>query len=163
VPLDYRREIRGKYDWIAEGVARYRSHPATQAALKLTVAVLEYQPSHGFSYQRELQRYLQRLTYAGITAEQVLVRVCELCAHIERHRGRFESQRCEDAALGRCVIYLAPIRAGEKPPSVRVMVALAGMLRDACYPFAVSLLRRLEQDADERHELKKLAGSLVAP
>jgi hypothetical protein len=159
VPFEYRKDIGPHYKWVAEGFDRYISHRATEAGLQLASEVLNYRATHGFTYQREIERYMTRLRDHGITAGDVLVRVAEFVAFVDQRQGKLGSQKEEDFALARIVIHLAPVRRGERRPSGRVLSVLGSMLRDACYLYAMRLVAKLRKDAEERAELKRRSAN----
>ena len=159
VPLRYRKEIGPRFHtWATEGFNRYANHAATAAALKLTDGLLNYQPTHDFSYQRKLANWLEHLRHGGVTARDVLIRVTELCAFIDANPGRLRSQREEDFALARNVLYLTPHSLSSRPEGARILSALGPLVREACYPFALGLARRLRRDTEERAALVKASG-----
>jgi hypothetical protein len=162
MPLRYRSAIKPHYAaWAADGFARYADHPATQAALGLADELLNYRGAQGFSYQTKLANYLEHLRHAGITPRDVLVRVTELAGFMEAHPERFRSQREEDFALARGVLYLVAHTLHSRPDGARILLALGPMVRQLCLPFALGLARRLEKDSDDRAALLKLSGNLT--
>lgn len=146
-------------EWIADGLRAYRNTKAMSAALQLARGVLHYEPAQGFKVQRKIAERLRLLRDHGVNELDLIRRVCEFCAYMERHP--FPNQRTEDFQLARSVLRLAPI--GRYRPSANVLKWLAPEVREACYPFALAFLARLQQDAAKQAALRAECRDFDAP
>lgn len=151
-------------EWVDEGLRKYTGSKAVQAALQLADSVLHYEPTNGYTFQRQLASMMQGLRDHGVTPYDVLLRVCMFHAAFDEYRERFHgAQRAEDLALARIVMRLTPLaRKGRRWPS-RALALLGATLREDLGAFAVTLIRRLQQDAEARHALRAATLDLDVP
>ena len=145
--------------WTAEGITKYKATRATSMALELATEVLNYRATNGYTFQRRLEGMMQILRDDQVSAEDLLRRVCLFVAFAAAHPEKFKGlTRCEDIAMGRMVMRLAPLqRKGLRYPT-RSLVLLGGLLRDALYRYALNLVDRLKADAESHHA--KVAATL---
>lgn len=158
-------DLRGYREWVDEGLYKYHNTKAVQVALQLAEATLNYQPTHDFSHQRQLASMMHGLRDHGVTARDVLLRVCLFHAAFEEYSERFHgSQRAEDLAQARLVMRLTPLqRAARRRWPSRSLQLLGSMLREDLGPFALGLLRRLKADAEAVHQLRAATLDLDSP
>lgn len=162
----YRSQIRPHYhDHIRVGFDRYRSKRATQAALQLAQEALDftYTPPQDSVQCRKwvtLARAMGDLRDGGVTAEALLCRVAEFVAYLEDHPSTFKSRRAEEFALARCVLHMIRWQGEGRGQGAELMEVVGPLIREACYPFALALVKKLTQDIDHQHELKKASANL---
>lgn len=137
---------------IASTVHRHLNSKAIQGALALAAELLNYQPSHDFTYQTQLREQMQRLQSFGVTPEQVVCRVAEFVAWQRDHQ--IANKREQDCKLALVVLKLAPLRGWHKRSNV--LRALAQLItEDGLWRFACGLLMKIEQDHTDRVNLVK--------
>jgi hypothetical protein len=142
--------------FIREGLGRYRNSKAIASALKLAERSLAYVPDQGYTWQHNLQRRMLILCDAGVTPLDVLQRVVEHFALVERQPSLFKSQRAQQMALARHLLHLT--KWGRWRPNTRLLIQLGQMLSEDLGAFALQLLRRLHQDVAERQSLRRQAA-----
>jgi len=154
-------DLRAWASWVNEGLSRYRSTAATAAALKLAQGILDYRNENGFGYQLELERMMLILKDDGVTAGDILRRVCLMVflasAAPHRYHG---STKVENLAIGRAIMRLAPLQRRGKRYASRAVHLLGEMARDYLYVFGMRLHDRVKQDAAKVYELKKATMDL---
>jgi hypothetical protein len=156
-------EIRPFHAWVAAGFDRYADQKATTAALTLAERLLAFRPTRDFTIHYKAASALQGLADAGVSPRDVLIRVAVFYAFLQVRPSRFHgSQKAEDFALARLVLRLGPRRARRDPrPSARLLQFLGERIRTDCAPYALALLRRIEQDADHERALRGAAVSFA--
>jgi hypothetical protein len=147
----------------ADQLARYRETvraaihrnsetPAVQGALRLAQQLLDYRPSHQFSFQLTLRRRMQILVGANVSPEDVVCRVAEFVFY--ENDNPFKYARERDMQLARVVFKLAPM--SKWVPTAHASRLLAGLIiEDGLWRFAAGLRLKLERDHDERVKLLK--------
>jgi hypothetical protein len=158
MPLRYRSEIKPHYhQWATEGFTKYEAYPATTAALALTDEVLNFKAIHNYAYERVLQNYMAHLRDSGVTARDVLIRMIELVGFLEANPTRLQGQRAEEYAAARLVLHLAPYTVAGKPAGARILKTLGPLVMQACYPYALGLVRKWNDDIAKRSALLRQA------
>jgi hypothetical protein len=143
-------------EFIREGLARYRNSKPVESALKLADAILNYTPDYQWMWKRDLERRMAILRSAGVTPNDLLQRVAEHYACVERMPHLFKSQRGQHVALARHVLKMK--RPGCRDTTARLRFSLGSLLAEDLGAFAIQLLRRLQQDLEERHSLRRQAA-----
>jgi hypothetical protein len=164
MPIIYRDHIKPPFHaFIADGYARWSTHPSAQACIKLADRLLHYAApgETGAGYllieRGTVSRIFTEMRSHKITADQLFLRVCEYVAFFKRHPERAPTQRVEDFSLARGVLHLLPWTNTGRRHGARVLKALGEITREALYQPANAFVERLEADLQETHELTKLA------
>jgi hypothetical protein len=137
-------------EWIAEGLRKYRNTKAVSAALHLAHELLNYSPAHHVTVQRKIKERMAYLRDCGVNELDLVRRVCEFLAYIERRP--YPSQRAEDYGLARSVLRLAPL--GRYRPGGLLLKWLGPLVRESLYVFGIAFLKRLETDAQKARDLR---------
>lgn len=144
------KELDQYRETIAGTVHRHLNSKAVQGALTLAGELLNYQPTHDFTYQQQLRDQMLRLHAHAVTPEQLLCRICEFVAW-ERDNP-INNQREQQCKLATVVLKLAPLRGWHKRN--HVLRALAQLITErGLWRFACGLLARIEQDHADRVQL----------
>lgn len=141
-------------DYVLTGMTRYANRTSTLAALKLADEILRFTPECGFTVEQRIEREMQRLTVGGVTAHELLARVCMFYAYLNDNPARFKSSREEHFALSRAVLSLRPtpnkVRVG-----TRVLNWLAPMVYERLGMYAGAFLGQMRKEQGERALLLK--------
>jgi hypothetical protein len=146
-------------------IHRFLDTTAVKSALTLAAHLLDYRPSHQFSYMLELRKQMQRLVAFGVTPEDLVCRVCEFFAL--DHDRPFKTTRERDTQLARVVIKLAKMGLGAGgvnniPKWRHVSRLLAGLIiEDGLWRFAAGLRMKVEAVTTERAQLIKGLGDFT--
>jgi hypothetical protein len=146
------RRFNEQRKWIEEGLHRYSDRKAFYVALRLAdERILNFSSAQPYTVLRKIEARMAMLREHGITAFDVVRRVCEFVAYIEMRP--MADQRAEDFALSRAILRLAPV--GRYRPTAQVLNHFGEPIREALYPFAFAFLQRLKRDiAAERATIK---------
>ena len=142
--------------FIREGLGRYSNSNPVASALLLAERILNYVPDYSWTWKLELQRRMGILRDAGKTPLDMVQRVAEHFALVEKRPHLFKTQRAEHNALARHVLHLT--KWGTWRPNSRLLLSLGQMLSEDLGGFASQLLRRLHQDVAERQTLRRQAA-----
>jgi hypothetical protein len=142
--------------FIREGLGRYQQSKPVTSALALAESTLEYVPDYGWTWQYDLEKRMAILRGAGVTPLNLIQRVAEHYALVERQPHLFKVQRSQHMALARHVLRLTKL--GRWRPGTRLLISLGGMLAEDLGAFAIQLLRRLQTDLAERQALRRSAA-----
>ncbi len=157
------RGKRNAYDLQMKIARRYlqlhAEHPAVAAAAELARALLNYKADTALSADLRLQEALNYQRDVGADAGEVVARVVAFYLYEERRP--FKSQRAADCALGRLVCHTVPL--GGYRYSAAVYCPAGELARRHLGQFAVSLLRRVNEDAARVAELKRQSSALFNP
>jgi len=142
--------------FIREGLGRYSNSKPVASALLLAEQILNYVPDYPWTWKLELQRRMGILRDAGKTPLDVVQRVAEHFAVVEKHSHLFKTQRAEHNALARHVLHLT--KWGQWRPHSRLLLSFGAMLGEDLGAFSIQLLRRLHEDLAERQALRRSAA-----
>ena len=164
MPLNNREHIKPTvHGWIADGFARWSSHEAMRACVKLAEKLLHYaEPGEKGAGWLLIERHavagiFRQMRDHGITPEQLFLRVAEYVAFFNRHPERAAERKVEEFALARGVLHLLPWSLTGRRHGARVLKALGQIVKDHLYVAANAFVRRLEDDDAEKGALLKQA------
>jgi hypothetical protein len=145
-------ELRRHREPISRVLAKYGHSKAVQAALHIADDILLYRPRADFTVHYQIQEQMTRLRTAGVTARELLQRVCEVVA-LQMLENRFESERVFTYSLARHVLQL---RSQVKWRPTGVLLRYLGtVLREELGVFPYGVLQRIERDAEARKDAKR--------
>lgn len=152
------RPIRDKeldaYDsLVGAGLLRYSDRTAVHVAHQLADELLHYRSTHSFTYQFQVEHAMNTLREHGVTAQDVVRRVCAAAAFMRGQPHRFSHIHTEDQFLARAVLRLVCPNKDRNQGRARFHRHLGGLVRDHLMQFASAFLDRLAKDIDDRAEL----------
>ena len=137
---------------VARTLAKYLESSAVKSALMLADDVLTFRPRHDFGYENEMREQMLLLRDHGVTAREVLQRVCEIWC-LQAFDQRFSTDRELHHALARGVLKLR--RWGLWRPGSRLLRSLGRELQEQLGTFATGLYMQIEKDHEVRAQAKK--------
>lgn len=142
---------------ITRGLLRYAHSRPMIAAVQLADELLNFRPECGFTYERQIAERMRLARESGVCPMDILRAVAEFQAVLDESPQRFPDGRAERYALARRVLLLGPSW-GRWRPRAKVLNNLGGMLKDALTGWAWAFLRKLDQDAEARRDLRRKAA-----
>ncbi len=131
---------------------KYGRSKAVAAAVMLADDLLNWRPKHDWTVQYTLAEQMQRLRDGGVTAREVLQRVCEVWA-LQAFEQRFDGERVLEYGLARAVLMLRGQRTWR--PAGPLLRLLGRELREAFGKFAAGVCWRIEEDDKVRAGAKQ--------
>jgi hypothetical protein len=147
-----RGELRRYREPISRVLAKYSESDAVQKALHVADDILLYRPRADFTVHYKIQEQMRRLRAEGVTARELLQRVCEVVA-LQMLDNRFENERVFTYALARHVLQLRSQKTWR--PGGVLCRYLGALLRDELGVFPHAVLRQIEKDAEARRDAKR--------
>lgn len=150
-------ELKAVRPQVTDALATYRKSEQIQIALQLTQELLDYQPLFNFSYHHEMLHAMNHLTSNGAGAWDVLRRVIEVYAVIEREPHRFPTPRVVHHALARCTLRLVSL--GKWRAKSRLLDYMGELIEQHLGQFSILFLRHIERKFNERAALLRKAST----
>lgn len=151
------RQFKAHRERITAGLLRYSQSKPMQAACEIADQILNYRPATNFTYERQIATWAARAREAGVSAMDVLRAVAEVQAVLETSPAQFPDGRAERHAFARRVLRLGP-GWGKWRPHGRLLNNFGALLRESLGSWAWAFLKRLDQDAEAKRELRRRAA-----
>lgn len=147
----HNRELAAVREAIKAGLAKYQRTTGVQQAVRLADELLAYEAHPNNRSARHMVEQFERLRSHGVNAWDVLQRVSEVYACIAKAApGRFENSEVERVTLARSVMKLVSL--GRYRAEGHMLRTLGSHLQQSLGVFALSFVRRLERDENDRIE-----------
>lgn len=148
-----RHELKRYREKIQQVLAKYHDSKPVQIALTLADDLLVYRPRADFTKHHRTAEQMKRLRNGGITARDVLQRICEVWA-LQMFDQRFEDVKVLENALARHLLQLVP-QGTYRPPGT-LLRYLGSMLAEDFGLFCTGVCRQIDRDAEARRDARKV-------
>lgn len=136
----------------------YRDTDGARAAFQLAGLLMQYRADTALGADVKLEQAWATQRDRGAKPEELIARVCAFMLWMDHRPGYFRNERAEAVALGRLCLHCEPL--GGHRYNASVYAPAGRMVRHHLGPFAISLLRKINSEAQRVADLRKKSANL---